>query len=311
NNAETVTETETSAKISETTTTAETTESTIITTEETTTVTEREYMQGEERLLGFLSYLQHKGFADSEHYFYFDGADFSQYGFMDDFTLDGYSYTHRENGGYDVTLTCSDSTCEMFPNGNSYWVFGDGFFPAERESRIIAPHDIYNMENITEQLKTAFYAAVDFSLCTNAFEADENWFANYTEADLHSFYHAYNPYMEQDGVGGVYPEEYIRAVKKLYNITVRLESFERLPKKDGKVYSGCGHGWCWLYYNFTGYEETDSEIKILVDYYGDSMYFYPVIESEYTFSKNDDGTITLQKVEKIFDTGYLPAGGSV
>ena len=41
------------------------------------------------------------------------------------------------------------------------------------------------------------------------------------------------------------------------------------------------------------------------------LYFYPVLEVEYTFTKNADGTITLQGAEKIFDKGNELACGTV
>ena len=44
----------------------------------------------------------------------------NDYDFMNDFKVDSYSYTYRGN---DVVLTCSESTCELFPNGTSYWVY--------------------------------------------------------------------------------------------------------------------------------------------------------------------------------------------
>lgn len=294
--------------------TAETAKAAESETESGTADTEPQIPEKEDYLIGFLSYLQNKGFAEDEtNYFSFEqGEDFGEYDFMDDFTLDSYSYSLRDDGLYDVTLTCSESACDMFPNGNSYWVYGRGFYPAERENDITFPGD---MDDADEPLKTAFFAAESFTLASGEFEADEDRLANYSGANIHSFYHAYNPYMEKDETGGVYPEEYIRAVKKLYNIDIPEDSFDYLyeddPIDDVKAFSLCYHGASWLYDTFAGYEETDSEIKVLVDYYGDSMYFYPVIESEYTFSKNDDGTITLQKVEKIFDNGYSYASGTV
>lgn len=326
--AETVSETsQTTAETAAVTAAAEINVTTEKTTIEETAVTEQKYMENEEYLIGFLSYLQHKGFVKGEkNYFAFtQGNSFDQYDFMDGFKIDDYSYKHRGGGVYDVKLTCSDSTCELFPNGESYWVYGRGFFPAEREEKMHFSNDMldmFDMLDMKDPLKTAFYAAVDFSFYTNAFETDEKFFGNFTVHSPHGFYHAYNPYMEKDELtGGVYPEEQIRAVKLLYNISIPIESFDYLKgdTDDGftytteneKVFSYCWHGAGWNYYTFAGYEETDSEIKVIVDYYGDELYFYPVIESEYTFSKNADGSLTLQKVEKIFDKGYKLASGSV
>lgn len=84
-----------------------------------------------------------------------------------------------------------------------------------------------------------------------------------------------------------------------------------MTDETGFMRKDCSHGMSWLYDLPAGYEETEDEIKVTVDYYGDSLYFYPTIRSEYTFSKNEDGTITLQKVEKIFDRGYKPASDSI
>ena len=309
---------ETSAAITETEAVSETVTETE-TAAETVTETdsaEPEYLPDEEAIISFLSYLQNGG--DEWGY---RATYVSRYDFLNDFKLDSYSYEHRGDGIYDITLTCSESTCEMFPDGDSCWYantnwYGNFIFcPAEKESQIRSYDDMINAE---EPLKTAYFAACDFSSYTDEFEADEEWFENYTNANAnnfyhaHNFYHAYNPYMEKDYYDGVTVEEQIRATKQLYNITIPESAFDDVLKsEDGKVFPACGHGGSWYYDNFVGYEETDSEIKVRVDYYGDEIYFYPVIESEYTFSKNEDGTITLQKVEKIFDRGYKPARGSV
>ena len=286
-----------------------------------TETAEPEYLPGEEAIISFLSYLQNGGneWGYWVTYVYL----FRDYDFMNDFKLDSYSYEHREDGIYDITLTCSESTFEMFPNGDSYWYADTNwhgnfiFYPAEKENRIRSYDDMINAE---EPLKTAYFAAYDFSVCTGEFEADEEWFENYTDVNIHWLYHVYNPYIEEDEHGGVLIEDFINATKKLYNITIDREKhrdyFDRLEQIDiaeGEMLYPyrCGHGGSWMYEAFAGYDETDDEIKVRVDYYGDEIYFYPVIESEYTFSKNDDGTITLQRVEKLFDRGYKPAAGTI
>lgn len=288
-------------------------------TEETTAASEQENTEGEEVLLRFLECLQT---GEGEPFEYIDPL--GAYDFMDDFTLDDYSYAYRGDGIYDVTLTCSDSTADMFPNGDSDWVFKSSyqyyFMPAEREEDYKFSNTAYNpyYRSTDSILNSAYSAAVDFSKFTETYEADGDWFENFdiTETHVHRFYHAYNPYFvvydrETDESYDVTTEEFAAAVKKLYNINMTAEQAQSMTDETGFMRKNCGHGGSWLYDILAGYEETDGEITVRVDYYGDEIYFYPVIESEYTFSKNADGSITLQKVEKIFDRGYGLASGSV
>ena len=261
----------------------------------------------EKRIMSFVEYLESGG--EKEFLYYEQGNRIDVYDFMIDFCVEKCSYTQRSDGKYDLTITCSESNCEMFPVGDSYWIFDGGlFYPANEERKIILPWEMYDYD---ETLRTAFLAASEFSLWTKVYEADGIWFDTYEHTNPHDFYHN-NFYMETDEAGGVTAEEYIRATKQLYNITIPKSSLDNVNKnEDGKVFASCVHGGTWNYTSLAGYEETDEELKVTVDFYGDELYFYPVIESEYTFSKNDDGTITLQRVEKLFDRGYEPAWGSV
>ncbi|MDE7287922.1 MAG: hypothetical protein K2N71_00260 [Oscillospiraceae bacterium] len=227
----------------------------------------------------------------------------NNYDFMNDFKVDNYSYTNRGNDIYDVVLTCSESTCELFPNGTSYWVYDwkydMRFIPKEREDSFLNHRDLwYGGE---EPFRTAYLAAVDFSLFTGVFEADAEWFENHIENNVHGFYHAHTP--DTFDTEEVPVEDLAKSVKKLYNININTDGL--------KTVSCAGHGGSWLYDMLAGYEESEEEMKVRVDYCGDVFYLYPTVESEYTFSKNEDGSITLQKVEKIFDRGYEPASDGI
>ena len=276
---------------------------------EETDITEPEFLPGEEILIDFLSYIQNgcEGYCPSDM-----GNYIGVYDFMNDFSVDGYSYEHKGDGVYNVTLTCSESSCDMFPDGDSYWYVNTNkygnfiFFPAEKEDKVI-----FSMDMNDDMIKSAFMAAYNFSLYTNTFEADEEWFETYEYLYPHGFLDAYNPYVKANDYGGVLFEELTRATKKLYNVTIPDRAFDDLRESGTDEIICYGHGGSWLYDAFAGYDETDTEIKVRVEYYGDEFYFYPVVESEYTFSKNDDGTITLQRVQKLFDKEYEPARGSI
>ena len=260
-----------------------------------------EEMFEEMRVKEFAEFLENGG--EKEFTYYDQGNRIDVYDFMKGFRADKCSYTKREDGNYDMVITCSESANEVFPEGDSYWIFGGGlFYPAEEDRIIYMYEGDYNI---------AYGVAGIFSLYTHVYEADEAWFDTYEHMQPHDFYH-YNPYMETDEIDGVTIEEHIRATKQLYNLTIPESAFDGVLKNnDGKVFEYCAHGGTWNYTSLKGYEETDSELKVTVDFYGDEYYFYPVIESEYTFSKNEDGTITLQRVKNIFDRGYGPAVGTV
>lgn len=277
--------------------------------------------EGEEMVLTFIECLK-TGRSNFEHGELGYGDPFEVYDFWDDFTLDAYSFDYRGDGIYDVTLTCSDSNCEMFPNGVSEWVFNSTyqtcFIPAEREENHNTTMSFSDpdFDGKDSTLYSSYYAAMNFSLYTGAFEADSEWFENYTDVNVHGFFHAYNPYFTvndyENGVDyDVTPEEFAAAVKKMYNVNMTVEQAQSMTDETGFLRKDCAHGGSWLYDELAGFEETEDEVKVTVNYYGDSLYFYPTIQSEYTFSKNDDDTITLQNVEKIFDNGYEPAGGAI
>lgn len=89
-------------------------------TSETTAAAEEENAEneGEEMVLTFIECLK-TGRSNFEHGELGYGDPFEIYDFWNDFTLDAYSFDYRGDGIYDVTLKCSDSNCEMFPNGVS------------------------------------------------------------------------------------------------------------------------------------------------------------------------------------------------
>lgn len=323
--AVTVQSTETSASVSaiepSQTTLVGLAENTAATSETTAAEEENAENEGEEMVLTFIECLK-TGRSNFEYGELGYGDPFEVYDFWDDFTLDAYSFDYRGDGIYDVTLTCSDSNCEMFPNGVSEWVFNSTyqtcFIPAEREENHNTTMSFsdpdYDGKDST--LYSSYCAAINFSLYTGAFEADSEWFENYTDVNVHGFFHAYNPYFTvndyENGVDyDVTPEEFAAAVKKMYNVNMTVEQAQSMTDETGFLKKNCGHGGSWLYDELAGFEETEDEVKVTVNYYGDSLYFYPTIQSEYTFSKNEDRTITLQRVEKIFDNGYEPASGSI
>ena len=321
----------TTAETAAVTTTSETTVTTAtettVTTVETTVLSEtaadettvtNPYMENENLLLGFISYLQKTEPPKGAYYVFDHGNSFDQYDFIDDFKIDGYSYQHRGDGSYNVKLICSDSTCDLFPNGESYWFFEPGrFCRYEEKDDVVTNYEFYEKYKDYpnyETISTAYNAACDFPF----FEADEAWFrevrTDISHFAIHNFYHAYNPYLDktQFADGGVYPDDLRTAIKKLYNITLSENAFDGFRfEEDGRIFVYCGHGGTWGYEALAGYEETESEVRVTVNFYGDEMYFYPVIQSEFTFSKNADGNITLQNVEKIFDRGYGLAIGTV
>lgn len=292
-------------------------------------VPEQENTEGEELLLRFLERLQTgEGKFEQGELGYDDP--FEVYGFMDNITLDDYSYKYKGDGIYDVTLNCSDSGNDMIPVGVSDWVFNSTyltcFIPAEREENrnTTTSFGDPDYDGKDSLMYSAYEAAVDFSMYAGAYEADSEWFESFdisngeysAEQYVHWLYHAYNPYFtvydyEKDEGYDVTPEEFAAAVKKLYNINMTTEQAQLMADETGFIRKICGHGKSWLYHELAGYGETDDEVNVTVNYYGDSLYFCPVIQSEYTFSKNEDETITLQKVEKIFDKGYGLASGTI
>lgn len=200
------------------------------------------------------------------------------------------------------------------------------FIPAERE-KAFNDADALDYPDYADKdgtLYSAYHAAYDFSLLIGRYEADSEWFENFdvsngeysAEQYVHWIYHAYNPYfVTYDSKTGEYydvtPEEFTAAVKKMYNINITAEQARSMTDETGFMRKNCGHGGSWLYESFAGFDETEDEIKVRIDYYGDELYLYRDLQSEYTFSKNEDGSITLQKVEKLFDLGYNVASGSV
>ncbi len=266
-------------------------------TSEETEITKRE-MPFEQDLTALMSYIQHGGGA-------FFGME--QYDFLDDLKLDTYKYFHRGDGVYDVILTCSDSSCGIFPDGDSEWVFDKGlFFPAAKEDTIIFTEDAYGF---TEPIRTAYFAACDYTVWTGCFDAKEPG-----ERPYYAHWALHSVPVHEDGTASV--DEAKEFMKKLYDIDLSDEDFAQMEDvgilKDGILYPYmCGHGRSWYYPAFAGYDETDTELKVRIDYYGDELYFYAALQSEYTFSKNEDGTITLRDVQKVFDSGYEPASGTV
>ncbi len=295
------------------------TESETTRTETTTAETEPERDYNEQWLIDFMEHI--KSGCKTEFHYYDQGNVIRFYDFWDSVVIDSYTYEPcPEYDGYKVTMTCSESGCDIIPVGVSEWYFGRCIFCPFDEVKMRLGSIYYDKSVFSETVGIAYHAAYDFTFAAGVFEADSEWFESCVleDIDLHWLYHAYNPYItlweynEETGKAVYYDvtvEEYIEATKKLYNISPKPES---VPLgEDGYVLKSCGHGGTWLYESLADYEESDSEVKVTLDYYGDEYYFYAVIRAEYTFSKNEDGTITLQKIEKLFDKGYELAYGTI
>ncbi len=235
------------------------------------------------------------------------------YDFWEDTVIDSYTYSSTyDRSGFKVTVSCSQSSCEIIPVGTSEWYYSyyEKFIPWDSIQRFY--HSYYYFEKPNDYF-SAYNAARYFTFMSDLFEADIETIKS-CKPDSHMLFHAFNPYytlVNDEGPCDVTPEEFIAATKKLYNIDVTEEYMSDFIGDDGFMTTDCGHGAGWNLEILKSYTETDSEIRVTIDYYGDYYYFYPVIESEYTFSKNEDGTITLQNIEKIFDRGYEVASDAV
>lgn len=253
----------------------------------------------------------------------------ADYDFFDDFTLNDYSYVKAGDAEYgekfDVTFNISGSSTEYFPDGTSLWriciepdaaSYISEFFPLdvleEREELIDKTDELFLYSDGT--LHQAAMSAVNFTKCTNLYEADESSLAALDNVNIHSIYHAL-PVNPCDENSRCTPQKLADAINDTFGMSITAEKVEETFSDilvDGELdFSGDGHGGSWLYPLMTAYEETDSELIIDIDYYGDTGYFICAKSCEYTLELRDDGGFKLKSIVNTYDSGYPVAVGSI
>ncbi len=253
-----------------------------------------------------------------------------KYDFFDDFTLDSYTIKLSSDQSFvwqksfDVVFNISGSSCDVFPNGQSSWRItnGDGvtsideFFPLDKVQEMHEKNEINKYEGKYDGtlLKQAYDYGYGFSFSTNSFEISNDDLKNYKcdSETIHKLYHTLDLATKEN----VPVSDIVAQMKQVYNVTVSEEDFSKVSWFDGLIENGvmlgaCGHGSRWYFYNFKSSSETDSTITVNIEYYGDSGYLVPVKESSFVFNKNSDGTITLDSVSQVYDTGKALGSASV
>ena len=257
----------------------------------------------------------------------------ANYDFFDDITLESYTYSltsdqlNEYTNSYDVTLNINSSKSDLFPQGESKWRITTGpdamgtvceFFPLDKADEIREKNDlsVYKEEYADNLKAIALDQANQFSHATGIFDGDKEFIENY-ECDLgqiHLLYHSIPIEYTDSGAKPDLVSDILAEFKNRYNLSVSEEAFRKQfgDMIEGDYFTGnCGHGGSWTYQNVKSFEETGSNVKITLDYYGDCAYFLAVKEVEYTFDKNSDVSITVNSVKTISDNGYEMATGSV
>ncbi len=245
-----------------------------------------------------------------------------KYDFFDDFTLDSYTMKLSSDQyfgdckSFDVVFNISGSSCDLFPNGQSSWriTSGDGviyiyeFYPLDKVQEMHEKNEVgkYQGKYDGTLLKKAYKYGYKFSHAIGYYEISNEDLINYkcSEGAIHNLYHAVDLPSEQN----VPVSDIVAQIKQIYNITVSEEDFCNVSRfngliENGVMVQGCGHGGGTNFFNLKSSEETDSTITVNIEYYGDGGYLIPVRESSYVFNKNSDGTITLDSVSQVYDTG--------
>ncbi len=252
-----------------------------------------------------------------------------EYDFFDDFTLDSYTIKLSDDQyfeyqkSFDVVFNISGSSCDLFPDGQSTWriTSGDGvtiideFFPLDKVQEMHDKFEITKYEGKYDGtlLNSAYDYAYGFSFSTDCFEISSEDLKNFkcdSEA-IHKIFHTLD-FSEKQNVP---VSDIVAQIKQVYNVTVSEEDFSNrfndLIENGVMAVGGCGHGSGWYFYNLKSSAETDSTITVNIEYYGDSGYLVPVKESSYVFNKNSDGTITLDSVSQVYDTGVALGSGAI
>ncbi len=301
------TTTEAPSEISETMleTTAETSETTAEEPAEAEPVDEKRasYDSGAERFLEAL------GSGTAGEFIYAD------YDFLKNITLSDYSFELLNSDDYEaqyaVTIDVSDSSDEYIPPEKSEWLLTIGysiptgyvvsFYPADIYPEGWDGGSIYDTFEEGSAMYEAANIAYNISFLAGIFDTNETpldeWVPDETSG--HRFFHT----IDLDYENGVTPEQLSEAVKKEYGLTLPADKINMKIDEDGFLPKDCAHGWIWTLYDIVNYSSDENEIMIELVFYGDEARFYPVKQSKYYFDINEDNSVSLRSVEKVFDKG--------
>lgn len=298
------TTTEALSEISETT--AETSETTAEETAETEPADEKRasYDSGAERFLEAL------GSGTAGEFIYAD------YDFLKDIKLNDYSFELLNSDDYEadyaVTIDVSESIDEYIPLGKSEWLLTIGysiptgyvvnFYPADRYPEGFDGGSIFDTFEEGSAMYEAANIAYNISFLAGIFDTNETPLEEWVPDDSsgHRFFHT----IDLDYENGVTPEQLSEAVKKEYGLTLPADKINMKIDEDGFLPKDCAHGWIWTLYDIVDYSSDENQIMIEPVFYGDEARFYPVKRSRYYFDINEDNSVSLRSVEKVFDKGY-------
>lgn len=240
---------------------------------------------------------------------------YTNYDFLKDIRLSDYSYKYIDSNDYsadyEVSLDVAESSNDYVPLGKSTWhlTVGDGvggfisgFYPADRYPEGYDGNSVYNTFEEGSAMYEAANIAYNVSLLAGIFDTNdtplEEWVPD--EGSGHRFYHSVN----LDFENGVTPEQLSEAVKKVYGLTLPVDKMNLKVDEEGLLPKDCAHGLMWTLYDIVDYSSNENEIMIELVFYGDEAKFYSVKQSKYYFDINEDNSVTLRSVEKVFDKGY-------
>lgn len=241
---------------------------------------------------------------------------YSDYDFLKNITLSDYSFELLNSDEYEaqyaVTIDVSESSDEYIPQGKSEWLLTIGysiptgyvvsFYPADRYPEGWDGGSIYDRFEEGSAMYEAANIAYNISFLAGIFDTNETPLEEWVpdEGSGHRFYHS----VFLDYENGVTPEQLSEAIKMEYGLTLPVDKMNLKVDEEGLLPKNCAHGWIWTLYDIVNYSSDENEIMIELVFYGDESRFYPVKQSKYYFDINEDNSVTLRSVEKVFDKGY-------
>ncbi len=240
---------------------------------------------------------------------------YTDYDFLKDIRLSNYSYKYIDSNDYsadyEVLLDVAESSNDYVPLGKSTWhlTVGDGvggfvsgFYPADRYPEGWDGGSIFDRFEEGSAMYEAANIAYNISFLAGIFDTNETPLEEWVPDDSsgHRFFHT----IDLDYENGVTPEQLSEAVKKEYGLTLPADKINMKIDEDGFLPKDCAHGWIWTLYDIVDYSSDENQIMIEPVFYGDEARFYPVKRSRYYFDINEDNSVSLRSVEKVFDKGY-------
>lgn len=251
------------------------------------------------------------------------------YDFFKDIDIESYEakniLSEADMRVFEVTLSITKSSHELFPVGESKWILKTGsaedsamrlFVP---EGSNVNPIDYYSEHSkvvkFCERFSTEFGCFGTYTDFKKVFTDTESLKAiDYLASSLCRFLPEVEEYEDDtDDFGYGIPRKWLeeKAEKVLCITGVDLRESKLYIAENDTIEPGfLGANWDYCALVSEEYDEKSRLHTVVIDYYADCVFLVKAKTVKYTVRENEDKSLRLLSTENLYDSGYEVAGGT-